>query len=194
MKVKAKKLTTMILAAVCAMAFGMTAFAAGSASTSGVAGNIISATDANGNAVEITVSETSEPAPSADVLKELLQGNFVEGMRVVDVMDVSVIGDVTFPVTLTFQVPGVTADSNVAVLHYNGTAWEVVPSQAGDGTVTATFESLSPVAIVTDAAAADGAVSGTTSPKTGERAAIAGAGIVALFALTAAVGLKKRTL
>ena len=98
-------------------------------------------------------------------MKDLLGDNFVEGMKVVDVMDVSVPAGTVFPVDITFSVPGVTADSNVAVLHYNGSAWEVVPSSAGNGSVTGTFESLSPVAIVADTAEAG---TGAASPKTGE--------------------------
>lgn len=183
---KVRKLTALVLAVVCAMALGMTAFAAGSPSASGVAGKVTSAVDENGNPVEVTVTETSQAAPSAAELKELLGDDFVEGMKVVDVMDVH--SDVT-PVTITFSVPGVTADSNVAVLHYNGSAWEVVDSKAGNASVTATFKSLSPVAIVADTAEAG---TGAASPKTGEPATVAVVGGIALLAAAAAFGLKKR--
>lgn len=49
---------------------------------------------------------------------------------------------------VTFKVAGVTASSNILVLHYNGTNWEAIPATVADGTVTATFNSFSPVAIV----------------------------------------------
>lgn len=194
MKVKAKKLTALVLAVVCAMALGMTAFAAGSPSAGSVGSSAASATDKNGNAVEVTFGSTSVAAPSGTDLQKLLEeaGVFVEGMAVRNVMDVSVPDGTAFPVTITFNVSGVTADSHVAVLHYNGSAWEVVSSEAGNGTVTATFESLSPVAIVTDAAdSAGSAASGDASPKTGEPA-VALIGVVALLAAAGVCGLKKR--
>lgn len=189
MKVKAKKLTALVLAVVCAMALGMTAFAAGSPSAGSVGSSAASATDKNGNAVEVTFGSSSVAAPSGADLQKLLGDAFVEGMAVRNVMDVSVPDGTAFPVTITFNVSGVTADSHVAVLHYNGSAWEVVSSKAGDGTVTATFTSLSPVAIVTDAAGS--AASGDASPKTGEPA-VALIGVVALLAAAGVCGLKKR--
>lgn len=189
MKVKAKKLTALVLAVVCAMALGMTAFAAGSPSAGSVGSSAASATDKNGNAVEVTFGSSSVAAPSGADLQKLLGDAFVEGMAVRNVMDVSVPEGTEFPVTITFNVSGVTADSHVAVLHYNGSAWEVVSSKAGNGTVTATFTSLSPVAIVTDAAGS--AASGDASPKTGEPA-VALIGVVALLAAAGVCGLKKR--
>lgn len=189
MKVKAKKMTALVLAVVCAMALGMTAFAAGSPSAGSVGSSAASATDKNGDAVEVTFGSSSVAAPSGADLQKLLGDAFVEGMAVRNVMDVSVPDGTAFPVTITFNVSGVTADSHVAVLHYNGSAWEVVPSKAGNGTVTATFTSLSPVAIVTDAAGS--AASGDASPKTGEPA-VALIGVVALLAAAGACGLKKR--
>ena len=189
MKVKAKKLTALVLAVVCAMALGMTAFAAGSPSAGSVGSSAASATDKNGDAVEVTFGSSSVAAPSGADLQKLLGDAFVEGMAVRNVMDVSVPAGTEFPVTITFNVSGVTADSHVAVLHYNGSAWEVVSSKAGNGTVTATFTSLSPVAIVTDAAGS--AASGDASPKTGEPA-VALIGVVALLAAAGACGLKKR--
>lgn len=189
MKVKAKKLTALVLAVVCAMALGMTAFAAGSPSAGSVGSSAASATDKNGSAVEVTFGSSSVAAPSGADLQKLLGDAFVEGMAVRNVMDVSVPDGTAFPVTITFNVSGVTADSHVAVLHYNGSAWEVVSSKAGNGTVTATFTSLSPVAIVTDAAGS--AASGDASPKTGEPA-VALIGVVALLAAAGACGLKKR--
>lgn len=192
MKVKAKKLTALVLAVVCAMALGMTAFAAGSPSAGSVGSSAASATDADGNAVKVTFGSSSVAAPSGADLQKLLGDAFVEGMAVRNVMDVSVPDGTVFPVTITFNVSGVTADSHVAVLHYNGSAWEVVSSKAGNGTVTATFDSLSPVAIVTDAAdSAGSAASGDASPKTGEPA-VALIGVVALLAAAGVCGLKKR--
>ena len=72
MKVKAKKLTALVLAVVCAMALGMTAFAAGSPSAGSVGSSAASATDKNGNAVEVTFGSSSVAAPSGADLQKLL--------------------------------------------------------------------------------------------------------------------------
>ena len=129
MKVKAKKLTALVLAVVCAMALGMTAFAAGSPSAGSVGSSAASATDKNGNAVEVTFGSSSVAAPSGADLQKLLGDAFVEGMAVRNVMDVSVPDGTAFPVTITFNVSGVTADSHVAVLHYNGSAGKLFPAK-----------------------------------------------------------------
>ena len=94
----------------------------------------------------------------------------------------------------------VTSSSKVEVLHYDTTAskWEVLESSVGEGTITATFNSLSPVAFVVDnqtAAAIDKANAGTTtgsntstvSPKTGE------GNIMMMVAMFAAIGLAGMT-
>lgn len=72
---------------------------------------------------------------------------------VLKIFDVSV-DEKTFPITLTFNVAGVVAGQNVTVLHRGDNGWEVVPCTVGNGTVTATFSDLSPVAIVTNATSA----------------------------------------
>lgn len=52
-------------------------------------------------------------------------------------------------VAITLKVDGVKAGDNVKVIHYtSATEYEVLDAVAGDGTVTATFKSLSPVGIV----------------------------------------------
>lgn len=193
MKLKAKKVAALLAAAVMTVAMGVTAFAAGSASTNGVV-TVSGATDKNGNAVTATIAASSQAAPSADALKDILGDSFKEGMKVVDVMDVTVPEGTEFPVTITFNVPGVTASSNVAALHYNGSAWEKVSAQAGNAAVTATFSSLSPVAIVADTAASSAASTSSTasSPKTGEVLPVAMIGMIAVLAAAAAFGLKKR--
>ena len=158
-----KKFIALACAAVLTVASAVTAFAQPSVSVSGVATAVISATDKDGNAVNATISEV--PAEYADAvaevktaekLKELLGSEYTSTMQVVDVKDVTVPDGTVFPVTITFKVTGVAASTKVAVLHYNTTtkAWEKVESKAGDGTITATFTSLSPVAFVVDKATA----------------------------------------
>lgn len=202
-----KKWCGFVMAAVMVCAMGMTAFAANSPTASGVVNKVPSAVDKNGNAVKVEIraipeeyKEVAQEIKNIDKVKEVLGNQFVEGMEVVDVQDVVVVGDkskVEFPLTLTFGVPGVLSTTKVAVLHYSDEkkAWEVVPSKAGNGTIEATFDSLSPVAFVVDkntSASAAGSDS-VTSPKTGEgmTASILGISAIVLFA-GAVVCLRRR--
>lgn len=62
-------------------------------------------------------------------------------------------GEHHFPITVTFKVPGVTAKSNVEVLHYYEnwhTEDKVKDIVIGEGTVTVTFAHLSPVVIMVE--------------------------------------------
>lgn len=72
---------------------------------------------------------------------------------VLKIFDV-IVNDTYFPLTLTFNVSGVVAGQNVTVIHKGDNGWEIVPCTVGNGTVTATFDDLSPVAIVTNATSA----------------------------------------
>ncbi len=136
---------------VCAMSIGV--LAAGSPALNNGSG-----TDANGNAVEVTVGQvdTSDAAVSEAVgaistdqgLADILGDAYTEGMAVASVSDVTVPDGTAFPVELTFEYPGITPDTNVVLLHWTGAAWEVIPTVAGDGVITGTFKDLSPVAVV----------------------------------------------
>ena len=110
----------------------------------------------NGQSVAVTISSVS-PATVSEA-KKVAEINLPASATVLKVVDVSLPVDFE-SVTLTFEVSGVKAGQKVTVLHmlpdHN---WEILPGTAGNGTVTATFTSLSPVAFVV----------GATSPKTGE--------------------------
>ena len=72
--------------------------------------------------------------------------------------------------TVTFNVPALTASmTNVTIFHYNGSAWEVIPTSVSGKSVTGTFSSLSPVVIGAKVAAtpAADATGAAVSPKTG---------------------------
>ena len=191
-----KKMIALLSAAVLTVATAVTAFALPSVSVDGVVTKIESAVDANGNAVTVEIKDVPEEYKAAveevkkeETIKELLGADFKEGMQVVDVKEVSVPEGTAFPVTITFSVPGVKEGTAVAVLHYNGSAWERITKdvKAGNGTITATFDSLSPVAFVVDKEAAEAASTSTStsakSPKTGEFNVLGMAGIVAVIAL-----------
>lgn len=135
-----KKLVS-LLAALVILSNGIVAFAANSSTASDLAKNV-TATSSTGATVTIeAVSETvKEEAVSAAVQNKA-------NSNVLALMEVSV--EETGSATITFDVAGVKAGANIYVLHYNGTKWEVIhPDKVEDGKVTATFTSLSPVAIV----------------------------------------------
>lgn len=196
-----KKFIAFVCAAVMTVASVATVFAQPSVQVSGVA-DVQTAKGADGKEVNVEIKEVAEAdkaaveeVKKAEVLKEVLGGSFEEGMQVVDVKEISVPDGTVFPVTITFAVPGVAADSKVAVLHWTGSAWEVVEATAGDGTITATFNSLSPVAFVVGGGEANLTESGNTagesnaaesakkSPGTGETNVMLWAGMVAVVAL-----------
>lgn len=194
-----KKLAGVAAAAVLALSMSLTAFAAPSQSISGVVtvnpGH--NGVDANGNEITATLSDVPEEYQAAaeevrkpETLKALLGSAYVETMSVVDVRDVTVPEGTVFPATIRFNVPGVTTTTKVAVLHYDTEkeAWEVVKSEAGQGTIAATFTSLSPVAFVMDKSTS----ASTTSPQTGEHSMVVLFGAVAVVAACGAVGLSRK--
>ena len=203
-----KKLVAVLCAAVMTVGMAVNVFAAPSPSVSGVVTAVVSAKDADGNAVDIkmeTVSEAEaeqhfteeEKAAVAKIkeskekfeaiAKEALGDKFEEGMELVDIRNLYVPegANVTFPLTITVKVTGVTETSTVAVLHYTNGAWEDVKATAGNGTVTFTVNSLSPFAFIVDANTAKNAGS-TTSPATGEANTMVW---VAIVAVAAAAGM-----
>ena len=197
---KTKRLLSAIAAGVLACAMSFNVMAADSPSTSGVVKEITSATNKDGASVSIKITTLPDASQAAakevektETVKTVLGDKYVEGMYVMDVQEVVVEGTIPadqWPVTITFSVPGVVSTTKVAVLHYTGSAWEVVPSQAGEGTITATFNSLSPVAFVVDRNTLGSTTS--TSPKTGESFAVIGLGVIALMAAGGAYGLSRK--
>lgn len=191
-----KKILSVVLAGTLSIAMGITAFANPSPQKNAVVTEYTKAVDKDGNNVEIIIEDlTAEGEKAAklldnkETLKAIIGDNYVKGMEVIDVREVRVKGKATFPITITFKVPGVLSSTNVAVLHYENGAWKEEPSKAGKGTITATFNSLSPVAFVVDK---NTAASSTESPKTGETPMVAVAGVVAVLAIAGAVVFRKR--
>lgn len=203
-----KKLVAVLCAAVMTVGMAVNVFAAPSPSVSGVVTAVESAKDADGNAVDIkieTVSEAEakqhfteeEKAAVAEIkeskekfeaiAKEALGDKFEEGMELVDIRNLYVPegANVTFPLTITVKVTGVTEASKVAVLHYTNGKWEDVNAVAGNGTITFTVNSLSPFAFIVDANTAKN-VGSTTSPATGEANTMVW---VAIVAVAAAAGM-----
>lgn len=194
---KTRVLKTIGLVAAIASCIGMTVFAAPSPSGSTVVTGVESATGADGKTINVTVSATfdneAEEKAVAEiktetVLKEILGDDFNENMTVADVKNVTVPEGTVFPAKLTFAMKGVTADTKVQILHFNGTEWEKIDTTVADGKVTGTFESLSPVAFVVDKTTLS---SGATSPAT-SASAVSVVAVIGLAAVVAAFGLKKK--
>ena len=178
-----KKKIAVLLTALMVLTMGTTVFAAGSSSSNaepvktqaqvaaekeaealasgvsaGAAGIVI-----DGAASTVNASITAVAPATVDSAKNaatVLAGSNASVLKVVNV---------TLPVdfksvTITFAVSGVKAGQNVSVLHQTASgAWELLPATAGNGTITATFTSLSPVAFIVNGTAAGTAA----SPKTG---------------------------
>lgn len=203
-----KKLVAALCAAVMTVGMAVNVFAEPSPSVSGVVTAVESAKDADGNAVDIKIETVSEAEADQHfteeektavaeikeskekfeaIAKEALGDKFEEGMELVDIRNLHVPegANVTFPLTITVKVTGVTEASKVAVLHYTNGKWEDVNAVAGNGTVTFTVNSLSPFAFIVDANTAKNAGS-TTSPATGEANTMVW---VAIVAVAAAAGM-----
>ncbi len=157
-----KKLS-LVIAAVLAgtMIFGASAFAAGSSSTTTTtpAPEQVTAAHSYSNNVStaavtvdgVAASVTLEPVTEAKVNEANAQAQALVAptAQVMHMVDVKYNG--TFgKATITFNVGGVVAGQKIAVLHQLADgSWEVLtPDAVGNGTVTVTFTSLSPVAFV----------------------------------------------
>lgn len=205
-----KKMMKSLVVAAVVLSMSMTVFATEveSPSTGSVVAGAVegASVDDNGTYVEVVV-ETVEASLLAEIdyinetteLQAVLGSSYSEGMEVAEIREVYIEGDQTlikWPVTIVFQVEGVTANTEVAVLHYYNGVWEVIDCVAGAGTITASFESLSPVAFIIGETV-DTTDSGTdsdttTSPETGEMNAVMIATIVAGLALATAYTFRKK--
>lgn len=193
---KIKRLAGFCAAAMLALSMSLGAFAAESPSAEGI---VISGktADANGNEFQVTLEEVTdteakEKLEDTDYLKEIIGDEYIEGMKVADMKDVSVSEGTPMPVTIEFEVNGVNKDTKVVVLHYNGTEWEKIKVDAVDyRSVTATFESLSPVAFILDKVDETATV-GTTSPKTGMSPIVMAAALGAIVCIVGAAALTRK--
>lgn len=199
-----KKLIRWISVMALTLSISLTAFALPSPTVSGFVKGVKQAIDANKAAVEIVVKLVAEAdfteiekaaveeIKNIEKIKEILGDAWKDGMQLVDIRNVEIIGDeslVVYPVNITFDVPGVTEESDVALLHFTEEAgeWEVIECEAGDGTIDSVFNSLSPVAFIVDANTAKAMESNVTSPKTGQPDLPIWAGLAVVAVLGGAV-------
>lgn len=168
-----RKLLKTVLAMSLVMAMGVTAMAAPSISSSYEVSGV---TADNGKTVELAVSAPEEKVTAAEAVELLGLSSDAEDVAVV-VQEITLYVDgqaVTadnyddfvnyFPLTITVAIDGITSSSSVSILHYtSNNVWEEETVTAvGDGTVTFTVSSLSPIAVVVEDAAT------ATAPQTGE--------------------------
>ena len=186
---KSRILKTVGLIAAMVSCIGMTAFAAPSPAASTVVTAVSSATDTDGNAVNVSI--TSE-IPT-EYTQAVAGSDFNANMTVADVKEVTAPEGAKFPLKITFVMKGVTASSKVQILHYNrsASAWEKIDTTVADGTVTGTFSSLSPVAFVVDKTTLTSATGTATSPAT-SATAVSAVAVLGLAAVAAVFGLKKK--
>ena len=196
---KSRILKTVGLIAAMVSCIGMTVFAAPSPAASTVVTAVSSATDTDGNAVNVSISSeipTEYTQAVADIkteaeLKEVLGSDFNANMTVADVKEVTAPEGATFPLTITFAMKGVTASAKVQILHYTGSEWEKISTTVGEGTVTGTFNSLSPVAFVVDKTTLSSTTGTTASPAT-SATTVSAVAVLGLAAAATAFGLKKK--
>lgn len=170
-----KKKIAVLFTALMVMAMGTTAFAATSPTTKTTDTTTTEATSyanvtvaAEGGVVIDGVASTVAPTVTAVTTAKVEEAQAQAVASIAETAKVLQMVDVSLPVSfekvqLTFNVNGVTAGQKIAVLHqkHDG-SWETItPDSVGNGTVTATFTSLSPVAFVAYNASAQ---TGETAP------------------------------
>ena len=107
---------------------------------------------------ELNVTVAAASVADVENAKAQAQAYFGESATVLKVFDVSLpAGDYSAGVDVTMNVPGVLAGQSISVIHWNGQYWEnLAVTNVSDGSVTATFTSFSPVAVVVNPATAPG--------------------------------------
>lgn len=155
-----KKIFAVILSLVMVLAMGTVVFAAGSP-TAGV--SVSTAKDKTGKPITLTKSEVSETI--VDEAKG--QAANLEGdATVVSTFDLTPPAGTSGPYTITLSVAGITASDKVVILHKATTGWETVNATAGNGTVTFTVNTLSPISVVkvgTKSSSGSGTAGSTTT-------------------------------
>ena len=185
---KFKKQLTLALAVVMTLAMGITASAAPSP-----AGRVQDAVVLSEDAVVVpagstvvvkSISAVAADSPARTTLVDEVKGLEATGLSVEKVILMDLEADGSGEVE--FKVGSEYTGKTVYARHFNGTSWDDIGSAvvSADGTITFTFKSFSPVALVI---ATEGGADSAVSPKTGENMTIlavqflAMASIVTLF-------------
>lgn len=163
-----------VLAALLVLSCGTTVLAAPSANASALADAVTTKTE----------GVTLKPVASQDVVDEAIEVAVKKEAKSEVLALVEVSATVNGSKTITFEVKGVNAGDKIYLLHQKADkTWEVIhPDKVEKDSVTATFKSLSPVAIVKVPAT-------STLPKTGAPVVLP---VVALICAAGAVGCAKK--
>ena len=102
------------------------------------------------NGQEVTVTIAAASVADVKNAESKAKEYFGASAEVLKVFDISLpAGDYSKGVDVTLNIPGIKAGQSVSVIHWNGQLWEKLPvTNVSDGSVTATFTSFSPVAVV----------------------------------------------
>lgn len=135
---------------------------------------------------ELNVTVAAASVADVENAKAQAQAYFGESATVLKVFDVSLpAGDYSAGVDVTMNVPGVLAGQSISVIHWNGQYWEnLAVTNVSDGSVTATFTSFSPVAVIVNPSVA--------APSTGYNAPVAVIILAVVCAAGAAYCLRRR--
>lgn len=158
-----KKMKLLALSAVLCLALGATAQAAGSSSgvvqvsqepvkasvTDKTTGESLGETDVVPAIASGSTEVSAEEAKSALGISSDDYDSYVLDVTL-QTLDEKTVDLSSGSIDVTFKIPSVTPSSKVAVLHWadGSNTPESLPATAGDGTVTATFTSFSPVQIL----------------------------------------------
>lgn len=206
-----KKILSLVM--ICLLTLGLSITSLAGSVQAGVVTGIDKVTDKDGNDITgygIMLTEltdegrrVAEGLKDPAKLKELLESlgiEYKDDMHIIDMKEIVEVGEVPssiYPVTVQFDVKGVTASTKVIVLHYDYASgkWEAVECTAGDGTISAKFSSAGPVVFVVDSSytAENGNTSNsTTSPTTGQTNNTMWAFAVVALGIAGTIALKKR--
>lgn len=136
--------------------------------------------------VHLNVTVTAVSVADVENAKAQAKAYFGDSATVLKAFDISLpAGDYRAGVDVTMNVPGVLAGQSISVIHWNGQYWENLPvTNVSDGSVTATFTSFSPVAVIVNPS--------VTAPSTGYNAPVAAALLAVVFAAGAAFCFRRK--
>lgn len=149
-----KSFINITLASLFILLLCLNVFASPSPETVGLVAEILTATDGNGNAINIELillpadATIIAEAMKAETIKTAMGDKYTEDLIVIDVREVTVPAGTVFPIKITFRIIGVTAANKGGFLHKTDSAWEWIDAEFGTDTMTGIFYSLSPVALV----------------------------------------------
>lgn len=199
-----KKIALILSVIVMVIGSVMPAFAQESINVRGTV-TIAEGKDKDGKDVEIVIDDlTDEDQALVDDilrpynLRRLLGDDYSDKLQVVDAVNVYAVDkngnritgsratDI-YPVSITFNVPGATANGNVKVLYYKDGKWYVADDiTVGENTVAGAFDQASPYIFLVEGTPT------TVSPKTGYNNVVLYMAILAVASFTTIVVLHKK--